>query len=31
LEEYAAEESETAFCLKLPIFKTEAQHVFQAS
>ena len=31
LEDYAPGELETAFCLKLPIFKTEAQHVFQAS
>jgi signal transduction histidine kinase len=31
LEDYAPGELETAFCLKLPIFKTVAQHVFQAS
>jgi two-component system sensor histidine kinase KdpD len=31
LEDYAPGELETAFCLKLPIFKTEAQHVLQAS
>jgi two-component system sensor histidine kinase KdpD len=31
LEDYAPDDSETAFCLKLPIFKTEAQHVLQAS
>jgi len=30
LEEYAPGEVETAFCLKLPIFKAEAQHVLQA-
>jgi two-component system, OmpR family, sensor histidine kinase KdpD len=31
LEDYAPGESETAFCLKMPIFKIEAQHVLQAS